>query len=169
MLLLIHILQAPKHFECTVLWITLTYSTAGRVCSPLKWILIIFSVWLLNPTMNTPPCAELNPQSTLLIHVQSHNHWHRSHQKLLMLKFDFLTPMLPSSLDQSRSTLRGVMVTELTLGLCLINVVGPVLTTQEEIKRWWHFRGGICNFHKYEGVLEPGMTAHKINTNNLNP
>lgn len=31
---------------------------------PSKWSLIIFSVWLLNPTMTTPPCAEPNPEST---------------------------------------------------------------------------------------------------------
>ena len=77
-----------------------------------------------------------------------------------MLKFGFLAPLLPSRPDQSVSKPRSVMATGPTLGLCLINVdsdqsEGPILTTQEEIKRWWHFRGGICNFHKYEGVLEP--------------
>lgn len=39
--------------------------------------------------------------------------------------FDFFAPMLLSNLDQSHSQMRGVMVTEGLLGLCLINVVGP--------------------------------------------
>lgn len=72
-------------FECTtLLGITLTYSSAGKI----KLL---------------PPCAIPNPPSTLLIHVQFHNHWQGSHQKILMLKFDFLNPMLPSILRSNLS------------------------------------------------------------------
>lgn len=123
-------------------------------------------------------CSEANPESTSCVQCtwspisNIYNLTTNEIQSYYCSSASSL-PCYMSTLGQSCSERRGVMVTEGTLSLCLINVVGPewgsILTTQEEIKRWWHFWGGICNFHKYEGVFKPSMTAHKINTNNLNP
>lgn len=71
--------------------------------------------------------TEPNPQSTLLIRVQSHNHRTQISSKVINVEVRLPPSHVTIHLepDQSHSALRGVMATEGTLGLCLINVDGP--------------------------------------------